>query len=325
MSSQLTEEEIALKLGMDVALYSALKNSLYPGASDESVFMVNQYCKAAKLDPILKPVHLVPMYVQDKTKPKDSKGYYPSSYRDVVMPGIGLYRIQAHRTGEYAGMSAPKFGADIKEKVGSKEITYPEECTITIKRRSKDGFIAEWTVTQRWIENYATKGKDDATPNAMWLKRPYAQLAKCTVAQALREAFPELGSQPTAEEMEGKLFDYIEGEEKQKNNLAEDVENRLRNNRLAHKISEPISKTDNVNNQTETQSSEEILNNSNLEKSEPIEAGDECIISEALAHKIDSCKSIKELEPLLTEINNIKKFSDKKNLIGIYQEKIKTL
>ena len=41
-------------------------------------------------------------------------------------------------------------------------------------------------------------------PNAMWQKRPRGQIAKCAAAQALRIAFPEIASQPTAEEMEGK-------------------------------------------------------------------------------------------------------------------------
>lgn len=41
----------------------------------------------------------------------------------------------------------------------------------------------------------------------MWLKRAYAQLAKCAEAQALRKAFPEVGSAPTADEMEGKVFE----------------------------------------------------------------------------------------------------------------------
>ena len=74
-----------------------------------------------------------------------------------------------------------------------------------------NGSIAEYSATEYWKENYAVKGGQEKSiaPNAMWLKRPYGQIAKCAEAQALRKAFPEIGSQPTADEMEGK---FEEGE-----------------------------------------------------------------------------------------------------------------
>lgn len=183
------------------AIRTALKTSLYPGAADASVDMVLSYCQAAGLDPMTKPVHIVPMW--------DSKA---SKMRDVVMPGIGLYRIQAARSGELAGISEPEFGPIVTEVVGRSAVTFPEWCRVTVKRQLRGGTIAEFSAVEFWMENYAIKGgkERDDSPNAMWMKRPRGQLAKCAQAQALRMAFPEIGSAPTAEEMEGKSI--IEGE-----------------------------------------------------------------------------------------------------------------
>lgn len=180
------------------AIRTALKSSLYPGASDASVEMVLAYCRAAGLDPMQKPVHIVPMW--------DGKA---REMRDVVMPGIGLYRTNAARTGEFAGMSEPVFGPMVTERIGTKDVTFPEWCKVTAYRQLPSGHVAEFTAVEYWIENYAIKGgKDqDQSPNAMWSKRVRGQLAKCAQAQALRMAFPEaVGAGPTAEEMEGKAI-----------------------------------------------------------------------------------------------------------------------
>lgn len=179
-------------------LVAVLRSSLYPGAKDESIRMALSYCRAAGLDPLQKPVHIVPMW--------DSKA---AAYRDVVMPGIGLYRTQASRTGEAAGVSEPEFGPDVTEVIGGQEITFPAWCRVTVFRLLPNGATAQFTSREFWRENYAVKGgrEKSIAPNAMWTKRPYGQLAKCAEAQALRKAFPELGAAPTAEEMEGKVID----------------------------------------------------------------------------------------------------------------------
>lgn len=208
----------------NAAIRIALKTSLYPGASDGSVDIVLAYCQATGLDPLTKPVHIVPMSVKVG---KDERGYDIKEQRDVVMPGIGLYRINAARTGAYAGCSEPEFGPlksmavtkDVwkdgangrrtKSTVDGGTFEYPEWCRITVTR-IVEGIAREFSAKEYWIENYATAGNDSDTPNSMWKKRPFGQLAKCTEAQALRKAFPEaVGSQPTADEMEGKV---IEGE-----------------------------------------------------------------------------------------------------------------
>jgi phage recombination protein Bet len=191
---------------IDRHIWSALKNSLYTGAKDESIKMVLDYCKAAKLDPMQKPVHIVPMSVKNALT-----GKY--EYKDVVMAGVGLYRIQAARSNQYAGVSEPEFGEDVTCNLGGVEITYPKWCKVTVKKLVNNT-IVEFTAKEYWLENYASK-KDTATPNTMWQKRPYGQLAKCAEAQALRKAFPEIVSQhPTAEEMEGKHFNELEMEVK---------------------------------------------------------------------------------------------------------------
>ncbi|MDH5643776.1 MAG: phage recombination protein Bet [Gemmatimonadota bacterium] len=181
--------------GIEPHAWSALQN-LYPGAQPESMLMVVDYCKARKLDPLKKPVHIVPMYVEDKKT--GAKGM-----RDVVMPGIYEYRTTAFRTGDYAGQDEPVFGPSVEFQ----GITVPEWCRITVYRIIQ-GEKCAFSNTAFYREEYATRGRNDDHPNAMWAKRCHGQLAKVAEAGALRKAFPnELGGDMTAEEMTGKIID----------------------------------------------------------------------------------------------------------------------
>jgi phage recombination protein Bet len=188
----------ALTLSED-ELIPVLQASLYPGAKPESIKLVLGYCRAAGLDPMQKPVHLVPMNVK---KPGSRDEY---EWRDVVMPGIGLYRVQAARTGELAGIDEPVFGEMLKQF----GVEYPDWCKVTVYRMIGGQRVA-FTACEFWVENYATQKRDSEAPNAMWKRRPRGQLAKCAEAQALRKAFPELGAQPTADETIVEPSDVID-------------------------------------------------------------------------------------------------------------------
>lgn len=185
MSNELMTTESRSKI------IAVLRDSLYPGATAESVGMVLDYCSAAGYDPMMKPVHIVPMW------DKNAK-----TMRDTIMPGIGLYRIIADRSGKYAGQDDAEFGPDI-EKWG---MTFPQWCKVTVWKITHVGRVP-YSAKVFWLESYANAGKDNDSPNAMWRKRPYGQLEKCAEAAALRKAFPEIGAQPTADEMIGK-HDY---------------------------------------------------------------------------------------------------------------------
>lgn len=207
---------ILVQRGIDEPTWNALCNTIYPGANPDSVVMAIDYCKARGLDILLKPVHLVPMQVTDaRSKEK--------VWRDVPMPGIGMYRIQADRSGNYAGADEPVFGPDVTEEFQDPynqsakiKVTYPQWCKYTVYKMVNGQRVA-FHALERWKENYATQSGKTECPNAMWRKRPYAQLAKCTEAQALRKAWPEIGSEPTAEEMEGKeiIINEIPGNQPQ--------------------------------------------------------------------------------------------------------------
>ncbi len=197
------EQNPALAMrGIDESTWNALCSSVFPGAKLDSILMAVDYCRARGLDVMLKPVHLVPMSVKTQT------GNY--EWRDVPMPGVGLYRIQANRTGDYAGADAPEMGPEITKTFTDKNnnpvtVTFPEWCKYTVYKLIGDRLVS-YTALEYWEENYATDSKNSTAPNAMWMKRRRAQLAKCTEAQALRKGWPEIGQEPTAEEMEGKTM-----------------------------------------------------------------------------------------------------------------------
>lgn len=193
--------EPVARRGLNEAQWRTLKGSLFPGASNDSILMAVDYCKARQLDVMKKPCHIVPMNVKDA-----KTGTY--GWRDVILPGIYEYRITAHRTGLFMGRSTFEYGP-IEPYLG---VDAPAWCEVSVYRwntlaKEKMEFRVR-VVFSEVANTKKDKQSGEIHLNEKWSKSPTQMLTKCTEAAALREAFPdEFGGEATAEEMEGRVID----------------------------------------------------------------------------------------------------------------------
>lgn len=211
MENALVVSDIKARLPMpqgmqaeDVAKWRVLCESVFPSAkTPEAIIMALDYCRARKLDPLKKPVHIVPMWSAALNREVET-----------VWPSITEVQITATRTGKYAGMDEPKFGPMLKAEfkgvmrnnVGEtvRTVEYPEWCSVTVYR-IVEGVRCPFTEPVFWREAYSRVGKTDL-PNDQWFKRPHGMILKVAKAFSLRAAFPEEGTY-TAEEMEGRVLE----------------------------------------------------------------------------------------------------------------------
>ena len=194
------------RFGIDRASWRALVDAVFPAAkTPESVILALSYCRARKLDPFKRPVHIVPMW--------------SSALRqevETVWPGIGELRTTACRTQGYAGIDPATFGPEVERTfsdVDSKSqrvtatVTYPEWCQVTVYRVVGGQRVAFAGPRVRWTETFSARGKAKV-PNDRWARAPYQMIEKVAEAAALRRAFPEeVGEVMTADEMEGRVLD----------------------------------------------------------------------------------------------------------------------
>lgn len=191
------------RYGIDPSGWRVLCESVWPAAKDpSSIILALGYCKARRLDPFKRVIHIVPIWDNDKRR-----------YVETVWPGVAELRTTAHRTGEYAGCDATEFGPMIEKtfedevgKEGSKRmmkvaVRFPEWAQVTVYRNVRGKRIAFPGPRAIWLETYGQRGKSEI-PNDMWIKRSSGQLEKCAEVAALRKAFPEeLGNEITVEEL----------------------------------------------------------------------------------------------------------------------------
>jgi phage recombination protein Bet len=205
---------IEQRFGVDKAAWKALVEAIFPNAtSTESVILALSYCRARKLDPFKRNVHIVPIWNKELRR-----------YIDTIWPGIGELRTTAFRTSEYAGRDDAAFGIDetrtFTGQAGSKgnkydvekTVTFPQWAQVTVYRIVKGQRVAFAGPRVYWLETYATLGHDNDVPNEMWETRPRGQIEKCAEAAALRAAFPEeVGGDYIPEEVQHATTPVIDG------------------------------------------------------------------------------------------------------------------
>lgn len=198
------------KRNLTIDSFRVLKETVWPDAQDRSILLAIDYCRARKLDPFKRPVHIVPVYSK---KANNGKG----GMVDTIWAGISELRTTATRTGNYAGKDQTAFGPEVSEVFGEEKdelmVTYPLWAQITLYRIVGGIRCAFVGPKVFWKEAYAKASNKTTKPNYMWTQRPNGQLDKVAEAGALRVAFPEeLGNLYAAEEVEGKDMDVSDAE-----------------------------------------------------------------------------------------------------------------
>lgn len=189
------------RFGVDRASWKALVEAIFPNATTiESVILALSYCRARKLDPFKRNVHIVPIWNKQLGR-----------MVDTIWPGIGELRTTAFRTGEYAGRGQTLFGPTVQQKIGNATISFPEWAQVSVFRVVKSQRVEFAGPKVYWLETYATFKRDDDTPNEMWSNRPFGQIEKCAEAAALRAGFPEeVGTEYIAEEVQHSRSKQVE-------------------------------------------------------------------------------------------------------------------
>lgn len=189
---------IGERFGVDRASWKALVEAVFPAAKTaDAVVLALSYCRARKLDPFKRVVHIVPVW--------DSEA---GRYVETVWPGIAEHRITAIRTKTYAGADAAVFGEPITQtfkgatKKGpiERSLTFPGWAQLTVYRLIEGQRVPVPGPRVYWLETYSKMGRAEV-PNDRWCRAPFQMIEKCAEAAALRRAFPEeLGDEATAEE-----------------------------------------------------------------------------------------------------------------------------
>jgi phage recombination protein Bet len=150
-----------------------IKRTVARGATDDELALFLEVCRRRGLDPFSRQVYCIERWSQ-------------GGRQMVHQVSIDGFRVQAERSGEYAGQVGPLWcGRDGKWV----DVWLAEEAPAA----AKVGVLRKGFREPMWsVAHFAEYAQmKDNRPTKMWKEKPALMLAKCSEALALRKAFPE--------------------------------------------------------------------------------------------------------------------------------------
>jgi len=182
---ELTDEQVTL-----------IKNTVAKGATDDELQLFLTTARRHRLDPFTHQIWFVRRWDKnaDSGKRDDKGNAILGAYVGITQVGIdGLTHVAARDHRDFGSISLPEYGP--------MTAGHPEWARVSVYKKG----MAQPTVAEAWWEEYAPA---DLSKSPFWRKMPRRMLAKCAVALALRQAYPDLSGVYIPEETARMSEDY---------------------------------------------------------------------------------------------------------------------
>ena len=184
-------ERAQVQVSFNESQIALIKRTIARDATDDELKLFLAQCQRTGLDPFDRQIYF------SKRRQWNAK---LNDYEEVgrAETTIDGFRVVADRTGEMDGQDVEWCGADgVWVDVWLDDDVPPVAARVRVYRRGCAHFFPGIAKYREYVQT-----KRDGSPNAMWVKMPANQIAKCAEALALRKAFPkQLSGIYTADEM----------------------------------------------------------------------------------------------------------------------------